>query len=151
MQMGSRCGVCRGDPGVVPHQLGAESAAAAETVQLAGKPEPLQCLCMACTIALRLVLRVHLAHTHPMKADCACCPLQALMRPGLRCCAASCIAVAPFLLFQVYGWWSFCLPRDNARRPGWCHDTVPYLYGYVQRKYWNVGLLRFYTWRQVWP
>ena len=100
-------------------------------------------------IALRIML--HLQLTYTMQADGVCCHLQALLRPGLRCCATSWIAIAPFLLFQVYGWWSFCLPRDNPGRPGWCSNTVPYLYGYVQRKHWNVGLLRFYTWRQVGP
>jgi Mannosyltransferase (PIG-V) len=30
----------------------------------------------------------------------------------------------------------------------WC-NSVSYLYGYVQRKYWNVGFLRYYEWRQL--
>jgi GPI mannosyltransferase 2 len=36
------------------------------------------------------------------------------------------------------------------RKPDWCNEG-PYfnLYSYVQRKYWNVGFLRYYEWKQL--
>ena len=36
------------------------------------------------------------------------------------------------------------------QRPEWCeHGSTFNLYSYVQRKYWNVGLFRYYEWKQV--
>jgi phosphatidylinositol glycan class V len=59
-----------------------------------------------------------------------------------------------------------CSPA--LHRPNWCQDAIPHhgnasfpydalsllrppfsLYSYIQRKYWNVGLLRYYTFRQL--
>lgn len=80
----------------------------------------------------------------------------------------SCV-VAPFVAFQWYGFRQFCrpaasppggstsplglepgvpLPDGSLPRP-WCQLPVPYLYGFVQSHYWNVGFLRFYQWRQA--
>jgi len=36
------------------------------------------------------------------------------------------------------------------KRPEWCeHGFTFNVYSYVQRKYWNVGLFRYYEWKQV--
>ena len=75
--------------------------------------------------------------------------LQGLQKHMLRCSTACAIVTAPFVLFQAYGFWTYCLPTGAVARPGWCDSSIPYLYGHVQRKYWNVGLLRFYSWQQA--
>lgn len=31
----------------------------------------------------------------------------------------------------------------------WCHNTIPISYGYIQAKYWNVGLLHYYELKQL--
>lgn len=38
----------------------------------------------------------------------------------------------------------------NYQPPKWCnHGRFFNLYSYVQRKYWNVGLFRYYEWKQI--
>jgi phosphatidylinositol glycan class V len=53
--------------------------------------------------------------------------------------------IAPFVLFQWYGYQLFCI--DHARP--WCSKQWPLLYSFVQEKYWNVGLLRYYQVQQL--
>ena len=60
-----------------------------------------------------------------------------------------CIIAAPAVAFQYYGYHSFCRGSDRTSTPEWCLHKLPYLYGHVQKTYWNVGLFRFYHWRQV--
>lgn len=73
-------------------------------------------------------------------------PMQ-VVAAALRTIACVCIIAAPVILFQMYGYWSFCLHASQP--PSWCASRLPYLYGHVQSTYWNVGLLRSYQWRQV--
>ena len=40
------------------------------------------------------------------------------------------------------------LPADAAA-PSWCDATPPMLYGYIQQRYWNVGFLKYYSFKQV--
>ena len=74
--------------------------------------------------------------------------LQVLSR-CMRMAACCSIIAGPMLAFQYYGYHSFCTQHTGNAAPDWCASRLPYLYGHVQRKYWNVGLLRFYQWRQV--
>ncbi|EFJ47490.1 hypothetical protein VOLCADRAFT_91860 [Volvox carteri f. nagariensis] len=37
---------------------------------------------------------------------------------------------------------------DNRWPRPWCSAQVPYVYGFVQSEYWNVGFLRYWTWQQ---
>jgi phosphatidylinositol glycan class V len=61
------------------------------------------------------------------------------------------VIALPLLLFQWYGYLSFCSDVEAAEQPPWCHDRVPYLYGYVQKHYWGVGLFSYYQLKQVPP
>ncbi len=58
------------------------------------------------------------------------------------------LIVVPLLAFQYFGYSEFCGSTKLLHRP-WCSSMVPYIYGYVQRHYWNVGLLRYFELKQV--
>ncbi len=75
------------------------------------------------------------------------------------CCIAS--VFLPYILFQYYSYLMYCTSRNEnlvAAANGleylqthhpWCLATVPHLYNYVQSKYWNVGLFKYYTMNQI--
>lgn len=81
-----------------------------------------------------------------------------------------------FILFPVLyhdwnGYYIHCIQAHRVYQPSWCKETLRImflyqyfalldvwdmkyvktfpLYKYVQRKYWNVGLFRYYEWKQV--
>lgn len=56
------------------------------------------------------------------------------------------ITFSGFILFQYYGYSIYCQP--NMTRP-WCKAAIPIIYGFVQRHYWNVGPLRYWTFSQL--
>ncbi|WWC58574.1 uncharacterized protein I303_101117 [Kwoniella dejecticola CBS 10117] len=53
------------------------------------------------------------------------------------------LTVSPFLVFQVYAYQSFCHDPSMARP--WCESKVPFAYGFVQKEYWNIGFLNYWT------
>ena len=63
------------------------------------------------------------------------------------------IILAPFILFQLYGYVSYCMPpadvtHDTAYSP-WCDKLIPLPYSYIQDSYWNVGFLRYFELKQI--
>ncbi|CAD7703381.1 unnamed protein product, partial [Ostreobium quekettii] len=61
---------------------------------------------------------------------------------------ASVVVAAPFVAFQRYGYQQFCSPPHATTRP-WCGGRVPYLYGFVQEHYWDVGPFKYFQTKQV--
>ncbi|XP_014476940.1 PREDICTED: GPI mannosyltransferase 2 [Dinoponera quadriceps] len=76
------------------------------------------------------------------------------------------ISMSPFLLLQIYNYAKFCGPADASLpahilryaaendlvlsgNAAWCNASVPLAYSYVQRRYWNVGFLRYYRFKQM--
>lgn len=59
----------------------------------------------------------------------------------------SIIVLIPFCLFQAYAYTTFCT-LDASVRP-WCHHTIPLIYSFVQKEYWNNGFLRYYELKQI--
>ncbi|KFM25627.1 GPI mannosyltransferase 2 [Auxenochlorella protothecoides] len=78
---------------------------------------------------------------------------------GVLRCWIGCLTIcAPYALMQgmtrgMRGYLTYCgVGRDAALQPPpWCQSTLPSLYGYVQRQYWDVGFLRFYSKLDRWP
>lgn len=46
-----------------------------------------------------------------------------------------------------YGWYLYCW--DNPNKRPWCTNWIPNIYTYVQEKYWNIGLFRYYEKKQL--
>ncbi|KAM5530581.1 hypothetical protein V8D89_015740 [Ganoderma adspersum] len=61
--------------------------------------------------------------------------------------ALSAMILSPFLYLQYSAYRVFCL-GDSKQAP-WCDAFPPSIYTYVQSKYWNVGLLRYWTPQQL--
>lgn len=68
---------------------------------------------------------------------------------------SSVIAASGYITFQIYSYIKFCI-NENSKvkgrlflRPEWCSDTIPHHYGYIQAKYWNVGLFQYYQIKQL--
>jgi len=59
------------------------------------------------------------------------------------------IVIAPYIFWQWKGYQAFCVASEPEIQPGWCHNKIPSLYGYVQDKYWNVGFLKYWQLKQI--
>ncbi|KAL7415352.1 hypothetical protein BDY24DRAFT_273677 [Mrakia frigida] len=57
------------------------------------------------------------------------------------------LIAAPFIKTQHTFYHQFCTPRlpPASARPIWCDRRVPVVYTFVQREYWNVGFLSYFT------
>jgi GPI mannosyltransferase 2 len=64
--------------------------------------------------------------------------------PGQTAKAAACaLAIfSPLAAYQMIAYKTFCTGEVT---PSWCHNTVPSIYDYVQKKYWNSGFMLYWT------
>ncbi|KAI0739611.1 GPI mannosyltransferase 2 [Daedaleopsis nitida] len=61
--------------------------------------------------------------------------------------ALSALTIVPFMHHQYAAYQLFC---THTREPAsWCGAFPPFVYTYVQAKYWNVGFLRYWTVQQL--
>jgi hypothetical protein len=60
------------------------------------------------------------------------------------------VMLYPLRRHNQLGWQYHCDTEllGSVTRADWC-DYVSYLYSHVQRQYWNVGLFRYYEWKQL--
>ena len=56
------------------------------------------------------------------------------------------MVIAPFLAFQYHAYQLFCI-HHNSRE--WCARTLPLIYSFVQKEYWNNGFLNYYELKQI--
>jgi phosphatidylinositol glycan class V len=70
------------------------------------------------------------------------------------------LTILPVIIHDLRGYDFHCnyeiLQNNEQQRPDWCMwlESEEYndrfsLYGHVQRKYWNVGFLHYYEWKQI--
>eukprot|EP00611_Tribonema_gayanum_P030198 TRINITY_DN8320_c0_g1_i1.p1 TRINITY_DN8320_c0_g1~~TRINITY_DN8320_c0_g1_i1.p1 ORF type:complete len:482 (+),score=100.99 TRINITY_DN8320_c0_g1_i1:86-1531(+) len=61
------------------------------------------------------------------------------------------LIISPYAAFQGYAYQKFCVAASSKalQMHPWCLRTVPSLYAWVQERYWGVGLLRYYTVRNI--
>ena len=62
------------------------------------------------------------------------------------------IVLAPFILFELYGYSLYCTPlaRDMTNQKlAWCDGWLPFPYSYIQDTYWHVGFLRYFELKQI--
>lgn len=59
------------------------------------------------------------------------------------------LVAAPFLEFQWRAYRQFCTAANLNPIPPWCQYGLPFVYPYVQQKYWNVGFLRYFNLLQL--
>jgi GPI mannosyltransferase 2 len=72
-----------------------------------------------------------------------------LPRPSvaLRACLYALLPLLPSLIHQLNAYRVFCLATTatNPSRPPWCNNLIPSIYTHVQRTYWRVGFLSYWT------
>jgi phosphatidylinositol glycan class V len=75
-----------------------------------------------------------------------------LPRPSvaLRACLYALFPLLPSLIHQLNAYRIFCLvatatTTTNPSRPPWCNNLIPSIYTHVQRTYWRVGFLSYWT------
>jgi phosphatidylinositol glycan class V len=72
-----------------------------------------------------------------------------LPRPSVvfRACIHALIPLLPSLLHQLNAYHIFCVAPSppSAERPPWCDYLIPSIYTHVQRTYWHVGFLSYWT------
>ncbi|RSH90453.1 ER membrane glycoprotein subunit of the GPI transamidase complex-like protein [Saitozyma podzolica] len=66
-----------------------------------------------------------------------------LLRRSITALLPCTLVLAPFLIFQWYAYASFCHSSKTSRP--WCNARPPVPYSFVQREYWNMGLLEYWT------
>jgi phosphatidylinositol glycan class V len=77
------------------------------------------------------------------------------------------LCILPFFLTQYYQYREYCFAKDlpvELKTYGfdnqlpmplsnfsslWCLKRIPLSYQYVQKTYWNVGFLKYWTWKQI--
>lgn len=65
----------------------------------------------------------------------------------LNLLSATALVIAPYIAYQFWGFWVFCIANPNPRP--WCFDKVPHLYSFVQKEYWNQGFLNYWQVKQI--
>jgi len=73
---------------------------------------------------------------------------QLYFRNVLASLIGTAIIVAPFVHHQYSAYQHFCTGQSNSTGPEFCDNRLPLIYSYVQRKYWDVGFLRYWTLQQ---
>jgi phosphatidylinositol glycan class V len=68
-------------------------------------------------------------------------------RAVFRACLHALLPLLPSLFHQLQAYRTFCLATvpTSPSRPAWCNHLIPSIYAHVQRTYWHVGFLSYWT------
>jgi GPI mannosyltransferase 2 len=67
----------------------------------------------------------------------------------LAACFHALLPLLPSLLHQLNAYRTFCLATDGRLPPSWCNHLIPSIYTHVQRTYWHIGFLSYWTSAQL--
>lgn len=62
------------------------------------------------------------------------------------------VVFSPFVAFQIYGFTKIChkiMENGGKYNRSWCNAKIPYLYGFVQSQYWDVGFMKYFQIKQL--
>lgn len=77
------------------------------------------------------------------------------------------LCLTPFVLVEIFHYKTFCFEQKISKNfvfygeqnqlkmplsnfsSIWCEKSIPFSYSYVQNRYWNVGFLRYWQWKQI--
>jgi len=59
------------------------------------------------------------------------------------------LVMSPFLLHLWNGYRQHCASVSNDLRPKWCESEYPNIYAHVQKSFWNIGFLHYFTANQL--
>jgi phosphatidylinositol glycan class V len=72
-----------------------------------------------------------------------------LPRPSVvfRACLHALLPLLPSLIHQLLAYRTFCLATvaTNPSPPPWCNHLIPSIYTHVQRTYWHISFLSYWT------
>ncbi|XP_053212038.1 GPI mannosyltransferase 2-like [Panonychus citri] len=57
--------------------------------------------------------------------------------------------VIPFIMFQSYSYYFICFEPDLPDRKDFCASMISIPYTFVQKKYWSIGLFKYYRLKQI--
>ncbi|PSC76827.1 GPI mannosyltransferase 2 isoform A [Micractinium conductrix] len=91
-----------------------------------------------------------LAVWFPLHTAAAAAAAAAARRPrhtaawdAARAALSAAVILTPYAAMQVHAYLAHCAGAGNDA-PRWCTARLPSVYGFIQKQYWDVGLLRFY-------
>lgn len=69
----------------------------------------------------------------------------------MACLLGAVLVILPIRWHDWQGYMRHCNHAISQQQPSWCRNDIRYfsLYGWTQREHWNVGLFRYYQWKQI--
>ena len=59
------------------------------------------------------------------------------------------IVCSLFITFQLFSYHLICTTPKSDEDSNWCQSLLPLPYSYIQKKYWNVGLLNYWQFKKI--
>jgi phosphatidylinositol glycan class V len=59
------------------------------------------------------------------------------------------IHASPLFSVLIYGYMTYCYPESLSSSSPYCSSFFPNIYNFVQERYWNVGLFKYWELKQV--
>lgn len=96
-----------------------------------------------------VLLIAFIAYHHMMSLIKGVFSVSSLLTTVFKLSSQVMLILLPLFVFQGYAYSRYCSPGDSLTTPPWCEDLVPLSYPSIQARYWGVGLLAYYQWKQL--